>query len=308
MEILYLLDIPAIMVMIYNMKKHIFSYYHSAVILLYFASAIIFSMCTLNPIFVLLSFLCSAVYLCYLKGFKQYIKSLWIYLIILLIVGLSNIIFNSLGLTVLFYIGDKPITFESLIYGICSGGMLINVLQWFSCYSIIMTSDKFLSLFGGIIPTIAMMLSMVFRYIPDTIRKANQINTAQNALLGNEKQDKKTRFNQGITLASSLMEWSMENSIETADSMRARGYLSGKRSHYKNERFTLYDMVSFIILLCLIIINALVIFIIANKFVFYPVISYNINFLWLCIFYAILLLYPMLLEGRESLACLRYRL
>ena len=96
-----------------------------------------------------------------------------------------------------------------------------------------MTSDKFLSLFGGIIPTIAMMLSMVFRYIPDTIRKANQINTAQNALLGNEKQDKKTRFNQGITLASSLMEWSMENSIETADSMRARGYLSGKRSHYR---------------------------------------------------------------------------
>ena len=308
MEILFPGDIPAIMVMIYNMKKHIFSYYHSAVIFIYFISIIIFTMSTLNPAFVLLSFLSSGIYLYYLKGFEQYIKSIWIYLIILIIISLSNVIFNSLGLTLLFYIGDKPVTLEALIYGLCSGGMLISILQWFSCYSIIMTSDKFLSLFGGIIPTIAMMLSMVFRYIPDTIRKANQINTAQNALLGNEKQDKKARFNQGITLASSLMEWSMENSIETADCMRARGYLSGKRSHYKNERFTLYDTVSLIILLIIIIINALIIFIYANKFQFYPIISFDINFLWLCIFYPILLLYPMLLEGRECLACLRYRL
>ncbi|WP_052446756.1 energy-coupling factor transporter transmembrane component T [Candidatus Soleaferrea massiliensis] len=289
------------------MKRHLFTHYHPAVIFLYFAGAIILSMCTMHPFFVLLSFLCSGCYCIYLRGLRSYLKGLRWYLVMMLIIAAANALFNGLGLSVLFYLGGRPITVEAILFGLCSGLMLISVLQWFSCYQLVMTSDKFMSLFGGKLPTISMMLAMVFRYIPDTIRKSHEIAAAQRSLTGGEKQGRKQKMAQGVRIASILMSWSMENSLETADSMHSRGYGSGRRSHYANERFTLYDGVSAAVLLALLLLSIPVLFLCANRFQFYPLLSPADFPLWFSLPYAILLCYPLLLEGKEAVLCLRYR-
>ena len=52
---------------------------------------------------------------------------------------------------------------------------------------------------------------------------------------------------------SSLLEWSMEDGIETADAMKARGYGEGRRSSYQKYRFYRFDITFFIVMVILYI-------------------------------------------------------
>lgn len=284
------------------MKKDVLSYAHPAVIFLYFAGAVGCAMCTLHPAFVAVSLIVSGGYLAYLRGAAHYWRSLRYGLPVFLVIALANGFFNNLGLTVLFYIGYRPITLEALVYGLCSGGMLLAVLQWFSCYQEVMSSDKFLSLFSRPLPTTSMMFSMVFRYIPDTIQKAREIQTTQLALTGGAPESRKVRFRQGIRLASVLMGWSMENSIETADAMRSKGYGSRRRSRYEHERFTIYDRIALTVLALLLGASLWILFGWAGQFAFYPRISWpEGGWIWRLGLYGVFLAWPLILEGREWL-------
>jgi len=73
---------------------------------------------------------------------------------------------------------------------------------------------------------INMMISMIFRYIPDTVRHGREIEMSQRALLGSDDGHRKTKVARAIRLASILMAWSMENAIETADSIGGRKGIS----------------------------------------------------------------------------------
>mgnify|MGYP000196489812 CR=1 FL=1 len=62
--------------------------------------------------------------------------------------AVMNPIFIHSGETILFFMNDNPVTLEALIYGTVSAGMLVGVLLWCKCYTTILTTDKFLYLFG----------------------------------------------------------------------------------------------------------------------------------------------------------------
>ncbi len=283
------------------MKKHIFTHYHSLIIFIYFCGVIIFTMSNLEPFYVLLSLITSGIYYAYLNGSKAFFKSMAFYIPILLIIAFINCLVNSLGLTVLFYIKDKPITLEALCFGLCEGGMLISVIMWFACYTKVMSSDKFLGLFGKIAPTVSLMLSMVLRYIPDNILTANQIKLSQQAIMGNKPYDKKRKIKSSIRLTSVLMGYNLENSIETADSMRARGYGIKKRSAHTYEKFTYHDIISLIVIIILIALNVFFMFIKSGRFNFYPIISMPQKSISEYLTYGILLLYPLILEAKEQI-------
>ncbi len=290
------------------MKRHVFCDVHPAVIFLYFCGTIGFAMCTMHPLYVTLSLCMALLYGCYLKGWRNVCRSLGYGLVVVVIVAAANAFFNGLGLTVLFMLGDHPITAEAICYGLCAGGMLVGVIQWFSCYQEVMTSDKFLSLFGRIAPTTSMMVAMIFRYIPDTIRKSREIQTAQKAMLGNEPPTKKQSLVQGVRMASILMSWSMESSIETADSMRSRGYGEVRRSHYTKQKINRYDIILLCVLGILLVANGYLIFAKANQFAFYPWIEGLAVPWWMGMAYLLLLGLPFLLEGREQVCWLLSRL
>lgn len=97
-----------------------------------------------------------------------------------------------------------------------------------------LTSDKFTSLFGSLIPALSLLLVMVLRMIPNLLRKASQITGARNAIgRGAGEQDTmKDKLGEGMTLLGALTSWALEGSVVTADSMRSRGYGSGKRSSF----------------------------------------------------------------------------
>ena len=84
----------------------------------------------------------------------------------------------------------------------------------------------------------------------------------------------KARFKQGMREITTLMANSMENSLETADSMRARGWgCSKKRSVYKLQKWHSHDTLAMIIICALVIVNAFLAQNTCAQFSFYPHIS-----------------------------------
>ena len=101
---------------------------------------------------------------------------------------------------------------------------------------------------------ISMMVSMIFRYIPDTLQHGREIDMSQRALLGSDDRHRKTKVARAIRLVSILMAWSMENAIETADSMKSRGYGLPGRTSFSIFRFDRRDQTVFGAMLLLVVI------------------------------------------------------
>ena len=159
-----------------------FSGYHPVVNFIYFLFVIIFGMFFMHPVCLIISLLGSLSYAIYLNPQRMLRFSCHYLLPILLVTALVNPAFNHEGATVLFYLENgNPITLESILYGIAAAIMLVTVFAWFSCYNHVMTSDKFIYLFGRMIPALSLILSMVLRFVP---RFKEQLQVVSNALAG----------------------------------------------------------------------------------------------------------------------------
>ena len=148
-------------------NRDAFSGYHPLVNFLFFALVLVFAMCFMHPLCLLVSLGSSTAYNLYLKGRKGLRFSLAFLLPMMLLAAVLNPAFNHEGITILAYTPNgNPVTLESLIYGAASALMLASVVQWFSCYNEVMTSDKFVYLFGRLIPALSLVLSMTLRFVP----------------------------------------------------------------------------------------------------------------------------------------------
>lgn len=203
-----------------------FSQCHPAVNFFYFMTVILLSMFTSHPVLLGISFLGALCYAIRLKGWRQVIKfNLLFTLPAMVVVAFINPAFNHYGVTFLFYLKTGPVTLEAIVYGIVLASMLFIAILWFSCYNEVMTTDKFVYLFGRVIPALSLVLSMVFRFVPHFGAQLKVIRSGQKALgrdMSNGNLLQKIKY--GITILSILITWALENAIETSDSMRARGY------------------------------------------------------------------------------------
>lgn len=238
-----------------------FKSFHPIVNFYYFAVVIFFSMFFMHPIFLSISLMCSFIYSVTLKG-KKAVKFNIIYMLPLLIItAFINPAFNHEGVTILFYLkGGNPITLESIIYGIAAATMFISIILWFSCYNEIMTSDKFIYLWGRIIPGISLIISMVLRFVPKYKAQIKNISNGQKCI-GRDISNGNviTRARNGIKILSIMTTWALENAIETADSMKSRGYGLKGRTSFSIFRFDKRDKITFstiIILTVIILIGA----------------------------------------------------
>jgi energy-coupling factor transport system permease protein len=193
----------------------------------------------------------------------------------LLFAALVNPAFNHRGVTILAYLpSGNPLTLESLIYGLAAALMLITVIAWFSCYNAVMTSDKFVYLFGRIIPALSLILSMALRLVPRFKAQIIVIANAQRCI-GRDVSSggPLKRARHGIKILSIMVTWALENAIETADSMKSRGYGLPGRTAFSIFRFDGRDRAALIfLLLC----GAYIITGAATgglKFIYYPIIA-----------------------------------
>lgn len=229
--------------------KDTFSSYHPIVNFVYFTAVLVCSMFFMHPVFLIISLVCGIVYSTVLNGRKAVRFNLFGMLPMLLIIAVMNPVFNHQGMTILVYVNDQAVTLESILYGVAAATMFISVIIWFSCYNAVMTSDKFIYLFGRIIPALSLVFSMVLRLVPKFKAQITQISNAQKCIgkdagTGSLVQ----RAKNGMAILSVLTTWALENAIETADSMRSRGYGLKGRTSFSAYRFVLRDKIALVFL------------------------------------------------------------
>lgn len=229
-----------------------FSTYHPAVCFGFFCIVICTGFFMFHPVYLVIALAASAVYALLLGGVRVLKFMVCFLLPVTAVSAAVNALVNPRGATVLLYTEHVQITEEALIYGILTGVMISAVLLWFSCFNRIMTSDKIIYLFGRMLPVISMMISMVMRFIPRFRRQIQKISQAQRCMgrdAGNGSL--KERISHGMGILSVMFTWALENSIDSADSMRARGYGTGRRSFFSIYRFDRRDRIAALILLIL---------------------------------------------------------
>ncbi len=206
--------------------------YHPIVNLCYFVFVIGVAMFSTHPVFLGLILTAGFLYSALLKGEKAWKNNIILVLSVLLVMTVINGLFTHNGITVLFYLNGNRVTLEALAFGAASALLLCGVIIWFSCFQVIMSSDKFIYLFGRIVPVLALTLSMVFRFIPLFQARFVEIHNGQRCM-GRGGGPWYLRVRQFFKEVSILIAWSLEASIESADSMEARGYgLKGRTSFH----------------------------------------------------------------------------
>ncbi|HWQ71214.1 MAG TPA: energy-coupling factor transporter transmembrane component T [Desulfitobacteriaceae bacterium] len=219
-----------------------FSAVHPLVSFSFFLIIIVFTLLLLHPVFTGISLTAALVFSWLLHGRKGVKFSLVFCIPMFLLIALANPLFNHRGKTVLFYLRDNPVTLEAVLYGLCAAASLIAVVLWFSCYSKVITSDKFLYLFAKAAPTVALLITMTLRMIPQLKTQLTVVTSAQQAIgLDARSGNVVQRIKRSMRIVSILLSWSMEDGIETADSMKARGYGLKNRTTFSLFKFDKRD-------------------------------------------------------------------
>lgn len=222
-------------------NRDAFSGYHPLVNFLYFGLVIGFSMFWMHPVCLLISLSSAVCYHLRLNGRRSLRFLIRFALPMMLVTAILNPAFNHQGSVILCYLPTgNPLTLESILYGIAAAVMLVSILLWFGCYTAIMTSDKFVYLFGRIIPSLSLLLSMSLRFVPRFRAQFEAVRDAQVGMgrdLSNGSLWRRLRST--FTCFSIMISWSLENAISTADSMKGRGY--GLKGRTAFSIYTLTD-------------------------------------------------------------------
>ena len=283
------------------MNNDAFSKCHPVVNFVFFAGAIGMSVVIQHPVYLLAGMVTGASYYLILNGKKGW-KSILRLLPMFLVLTAINPLFNTLGATPLFYIGSRPYTLEALFYGGALASMFVIMMLWFGCYNKVLTSDKFTSLFGNLIPSISLLLVMVFRMVPNFIRKTQQIIGARKSIGkgADESATTKEKLIDGMTVLGALTSWALEGSVVTGDSMRARGYGAAKRSSFMIYRMSVTDWILLTFMMVLIALTVTAACFGQFSAVFVPSVTIA-HVSWGLVAYTCYLLIPTVLHVKEAI-------
>ena len=239
------------------MTTDAFSKCHPAVNFLFFLGAIGFGVTIQHPAYLVAAVVAAAVYYLLLKGAKGW-KLILAMVPLFAFLTAINPVFNTYGATMLFQLFGRPYTAEALLYGAAIAAVFVAMIIWFGCYNQVLTSDKFTSLFGNLIPSISLLLVMIFRMVPNLLRKATQIAGVRKSVGkgGAEAATIREKVSDGVIVLNTLTSWALEGGIVTGDSMRARGYGAAKRTSFMIYTMTALD---WILLSIMVILAAVVI-------------------------------------------------
>ena len=244
---------------------------HPVVTTVYYAAVIGITMFSSSPLILAISLVSGIIYLGILKNFEGIRATLALAFIVMAVMAVINGIFVNKGQTC-FWLGSKRISLEAVIYGVVMGLMLAAVIICFASFNEIMHSEKIIYIFGRVIPSLGVVISMILRYIPLMRRRWQEISEAQ-AALGNPDGNGSKWYGKirlFLKKASILISWSLESSIETSDSMVARGYGLRGRTSYHLFRFVAKDLALLIVILTLATLTIMGMCLGAGRFYFYP--------------------------------------
>ena len=174
-----------------------------------------------------------------------------------------------------------------------------------------MTSDRFLYLFGRVLPKPAIVMSTALRYIPMLKRQSEKVKKAQRAMGFYTSESYFDRLRFSLRVYSVLIGWSMENAVETAKAMNARGFKLKHHTSYSSYNFKTID---FLLLALNIVLIVFVFFGVGSgavAFSYYPQITHiDTSALSSAVYsaYLILVFIPFFIEIQERIKWNCYRL
>lgn len=209
----------------------------------------------IHPAFLLVSLGFAITFHITIKG-SESLKFLGGLLTFACLLAVLNPLINSRGERILFtYLGGRPYTMEALLYGFAISIMFVAVIIWFSTYNQIMTSDKFLYIFGRIAPSGSTVLTMTLRFVPNYRNKIIQLSNSRSAIGLGISGKKKQKVENALMIISSLITWAFEGGIVTADSMKSRGHGTGARTSFALYSFDVRDKTLLVLIIVLEIIT-----------------------------------------------------
>lgn len=215
-----------------------------------------------------------------------------------------NPIVNRRGTHILFYLHDNPVMLEAIVQGIILALSIFTLLVLFTSFNLVITAEKFLFLFSRVLPQWALLTMLSMRFVPLLKRRLREIETIQKGKGLSVTEGKvRDRAKNGILLIQILLTWSLEEAIQTADSMAARGYGVKKRSRYTPYQMKISDWSALIILMAVAGVAIFGWWLGDGVLSIYPILESPIiqGREW---FYLIILMVylsaPLLIEGREA--------
>ncbi len=213
---------------------------HPITIFSYFMIIICVTAFMAHPVVLCISFL-GVLLLMLVEGCMVQGKNIAIFTLLFVILSLINPIFYHNGRTVLFVANGNPITIEAIQYGMVIAGVILTVILWCRKLTEYMTTDKTLYLVGRVSKKGALLVAMVFRLIPQYKRQAAEIRHTQRCLGLFDQESLWGKLIAHLHVFSAMVTWAFEHSVDTADSMAARGYGTVRRSQYVNYRLSAED-------------------------------------------------------------------
>ncbi len=281
-----------------------FSRFHPAVLFFYFLSLILFTVFAQNPVMLALALLGGALFCAVTGAARQNLSSAKLCALTFFLVALTNPLFSHNGATPLFFMNDNPVTFEALVCGVNMGVQICATLLVCTAFSRVMESDKLLALFGKLSPRLSTVISMALRFIPLLSRKWSEICEAQRALGYFREESFFSRLASYARVFSALVTWALENAVDTAASMSARGYELAGKKHFSLFRFTRGDGIMLAMTAALSGFTLTGILLGKADFAFYPRISPLNTDIFAIITYTAfgaLALMPFIFEAKEAL-------
>lgn len=167
-----------------------------------------------------------------------------------------------------------------------------------------MTSDKFMYLFGKVIPAFSLLLSMTLRFVPRFTGQIRRVAEAQQCIGRNVNNGNIfQRAAHGLKILSITTTWALENSVETADSMKSRAYGLRGRTNFSIYRFDRRDGILLAFLLGVFGTLLFCMHLRKLKILYFPVFIMNettAGALILYILYGILCMLPLILNIAED--------
>lgn len=283
--------------------NNMFSLYHPIGLFIYLISVIVITMFTINPIMLSIALAGGIMYILTVTNIKSFLKGIIYEIPFFILIVITNPLFSHNGVTPLFFMNGNPITLEAILYGLDIGIMILAVIYWCKTYNLVFNDEKFIYLFGKTIPKLSLVLSMALKYIPLLKKQYRKMSDARKYMGYCNPEDFFAKVKNKLTVFSMLITWSFETSLDTAMSMKIKGYGLKGRTHFHNFRFGYRDG---ILLILTIIIDVIVFWGMTNKitqFYFYPSIAEGeLNLFSVGVYgaFGILVFIPSFIEIKEK--------
>lgn len=278
---------------------------HPLTVFAFYCAILVLTMTATHPV-ALFSLFVSAVLLRAVQiGVKRTLAGAPLALLLLLSVTAINLFLVHRGAKILFFLNGKPITLEAGLAGVFSGLMILSVILFCACLSRSLPGDRMLSLFKRRLPRLALLLRMTLGFLPRMRTRYREISDARGALGLSRGRGALNVLRARLTDLSILLTLTLEESMDQADGMRARGYGLPGATRAVTEPRSARDAILSVGLVLLLVPALLPLFTGRGEWSWYPLDrAALVPDLFLSLSFAAgtaIAVLPILLEGKETL-------